>query len=160
VKSSSNVELPMKPPILNHIALTVPRALVSDTPERRRLLDFYERVFGWRSIEVMQIEGQRIVLHLHQVTHFLYLIGGDAPLAAASGDHFGIEVYERQALDAVVERAKAFRTEHDPAVDIVDIAVEDYGPIRIHNAYVRYLLPLMVEVQFYEGIEAQIEDIE
>lgn len=150
----------MKPAILNHIAVTVPRSLVSDTEDRRRLLDFYERVFGWRSIEMMQIEGERVVMHLHQVTHFLYLIGGDVPLTAPSGDHFGIEVYERETLDAIVERARAFRAEHDPAVEIVDIAIEDYGPIRIYNTYVRYLLPLMVEVQFYEGIEAQIENIE
>ena len=149
----------MKPAILNHLALTVPRSLVSETAERRRLLDFYEQVFGWRSIEMMQIEGERIVLHLHQVTHFLYLIGGDVPLSAPSGDHFGIEVFERSALDAIVERAKAFRAEHDPAVEITDIAIEDYGPIRIHNVYVRYLLPLMVEVQFYEGVEVQIEDL-
>ena len=150
----------MKPPILNHVALTVPRSLVSATTERRRLLEFYERVFGWRSIDVMQIEGERVVLHLHQVTHFLYLVGGDVPLCAPSGDHFGIEVYERETLDAIVNRAKAFRAEHDPAVEIVDITTEDYGPIRIHNAYLRYLLPLMVEVQFYEGVEARIEEIE
>jgi hypothetical protein len=105
----------MKPPILNHVALTVPRSLVSDTNDRRRLLEFYERVFGWRSIDVMRIEGERIVLHLHQLTHFLYLIGGDVPLSAPRGDHFGIEVYEREALDAIVDRAKAFRAENDPA---------------------------------------------
>jgi hypothetical protein len=150
----------MKPPILNHVALTVPRSLVSDTSERRRLLEFYERVFGWRSIDMMQIEGERLVLHLHQVTHFLFLVGGDVPLAAPSGDHFGIEVYERAALDAIVDRAKAFRAEHDPAVEITDIAIESYGSIRIHNAYLRYLLPLKVEVQYYEGIEARIEEIE
>ena len=67
----------MKPPILNHLALSVPRALVSDTAERRRLLDFYERVFAWRSIELMQVEGERVVLHLHQVTHFLFLVGSE-----------------------------------------------------------------------------------
>ena len=149
----------MKPPILNHLALTVPRALVSDTDERRRLLEFYERVFGWRSIDVMQIEGERIVLHLHHLTHFLYLIGGDLPLSAPPGDHFGIEVYEREALESIVDRAKAFRVERDPTVQIIDNTTEDYGEIRIHNAYVRYLLPLMVEVQFYEGVEAQVEDV-
>ena len=69
-------------------------------------------------------------------------------------------MYERAALDAIVERAKAFRAEHDPAVEITDISIEDYGSIRIHNVYVRYLLPLMVEVQFYEGVEAQVDDIE
>jgi hypothetical protein len=87
----------MKPPILNHVALTVPRALVSDTPARCNLLDFYENVFGWRAIDLMAIEGERVVLHLHQLTHFLYLVGGDRPTAALPGDHFGIEVYERDA---------------------------------------------------------------
>lgn len=149
----------MKPPILNHVALTVPRRLVSDTPERRNLLDFYEQVFGWRAIEVMAVEGERAVLHLHQLTHFLFLIGDDTPTVARAGDHFGIEVYERETLDAVVHRAKAFKAERDPAVEITDIATEDYGTIRIHNAYIRYLLPLMVEVQYYDGIEARLDEI-
>ena len=149
----------MKPPILNHVALTVSRQLVSDTAQRRQLLEFYEHVFGWRAIDLMSIEGQRVVLHLHQVTHFLYLVGGDAPTTAHAGDHFGIEVYEAETLAAIVGRAKAFKAERDPAVEVVDIATEDYGPIRIHNAYVRYLLPLMVEVQYYEGIEARLDEI-
>jgi hypothetical protein len=149
----------MKPPILNHVALTVPRALVSDTPARQRLGEFYESVFGWRVIDLMSVEGERLVLHLHQVTHFLYLVGGDAPTAARPGDHFGIEVYERQALDGIVARAHAFKAERDPEVEIAEIAVEEYGPIRIHNTYIRYLLPMMVEVQFYEGVEARLEEI-
>src|SRR5262249_16780029 len=144
----------MKPPILNHVALTVPRRLVSETPERRNLLEFYERVFGWRAIDLMAVEGERVVLHLHQVTHFLYLVGGATHTVAAAGDHFGIEVYEPEALHSIVARAKAFKAERDPAVEITDIAVEDYGTIRIHNAYIRYLLPLKVEVQYYEGVEA------
>ena len=149
----------MKPPILNHIALTVPRRLVSDTPERRSMLEFYESVFGWRAIDVMRIENEREVLHLHQLTHFVYLVGGETPTVARAGDHFGIEVYEREALDAIVGSAKAFKAERDPAVEIVDIAVEDYSTIRIYNAYIRYLLPLTVEVQYYEGIEVRIEEV-
>jgi catechol 2,3-dioxygenase-like lactoylglutathione lyase family enzyme len=147
----------MRTPILNHLALTVPRGLVSDTPERQRLLDFYETVFGWRAIDLMAIEGQRVVLHLHQLTHFLYLVGGDTPTTGSAGDHFGIEVYDRDALAAIVGRAKAFQAERDPTVEIVDVACEDYGTIRIHNSYIRYLLPLMVEVQYYEGIETVSE---
>ena len=149
----------MKPPILNHVALTVARRLVSDTAEGRNLLEFYERVFGWRAIDVMRIEGERVVLHLHQLTHFLFLVGGDVPASAPAGDHFGIEVYERETLAEIVARAQAFKAERDPAVEITDIATEDYGSIRIHNAYIRYLLPLMVEVQYYEGVEARVEEI-
>lgn len=149
----------MKPPILNHVALTVARELVSDTPERRSLLEFYESVFNWRAIDVMSIEGERVVLHLHQLTHFLFLVGGDTPTAARAGDHFGIEVYEAETLAAMVARAQAFKAERDPAVEVVDIAVEEYGTIRIHNAYIRYLLPLMVEVQYYEGVEVRLDEI-
>ena len=144
----------MKPPILNHVALTVPRALLHDTPQRRTLLEFYEHVFGWRAIDLMTIDGERIVLHLHQLTHFLYLVGGDRPTACLPGDHFGIEVYERETLDAIVARARAFKAERDPAVEVTEPETEDYGTIRIHNTYIRYLLPLRVEVQFYEGVEA------
>lgn len=143
----------MKSPVLNHVALTVPRTLVTESPQRRSLLEFYESVFGWRAIDLMTIEGERLVLHLHQLTHFLYLVGGDVPTTVGPGDHFGIEVYERAALETVIARAKAFKAERDPTVEVVDITTEDYGPIRIHNAYIRYLLPLMVEVQFYEGVE-------
>ena len=149
----------MKPPILNHVAITVPRVFVSDTPQRRALLDFYESVFNWRAIDLMSVEGERLVLHLHQVTHFLYLVGGDVPMVAPAGDHFGIEVYEAETLAGIVARAKAFKAERDPAVEIVDVETEDYGSIRIHNAYLRYGLPLMVEVQYYEGVEVQIEEL-
>jgi hypothetical protein len=144
----------MKTPILNHVALTVPRSLVSDTAQRRSLIDFYERVFGWRAIDLMTIEGERLVLHLHQVTHFLYLVGGDQPTSALPGDHFGIEVYERETLAAIHARATAFKAERDPGVEITPLATENYGTITIHNTYVRYLLPLKIEVQFYEGVEA------
>jgi hypothetical protein len=115
-------------------------------------------VFGWRSIELMQVEGERVVLHLHQVTHFLFLVGSDAPLTAPSGDHFGIEVYERRALDGIVDRAP--RSAKPTRRSISDVGLEDYGTIRIHNVYIRYLLPLSVEVQFYEGVEVQVEEIE
>jgi hypothetical protein len=144
----------MKTPILNHLALTVPRLLVSDTPQRRSLINFYENVFGWRAIDLMTIEGERLVLHLHQLTHFLYLVGGDTPTAGRSGDHFGIEVYERDALESIVARARAFKAERDPAVTITEPTTEDYGTIRIYNTYIGYLLPFEVEVQFYEGVEA------
>jgi hypothetical protein len=142
-------------PILNHLAFTVPRELVSDTSDRHALLEFHEQVFGWRGIDLMAVEGERVVLALHSVSHFLYLVGGETPTRALPGDHFGIEVYDRAALDAIVERARAFRA-GDQRVEIVDPTVEEYGTIRIHNAYVRFLLPMMVEVQFYEGVTDEL----
>jgi len=142
----------MKTPILNHVALSVPRALVSDTPDRRAMHEFYEQVFGWRGIDVMAIEGERAVLALHSITHFLFLVGSDTPTSCQAGDHFGIEVYDRDSLVQITNRARAWKAEHDPRVEITEIGLDDYGTIKIHNVYIRYLLPIMVEVQFYEGV--------
>ena len=34
---------------------------MSDTPQRRNLIEFYENVFGWRAIDLgMTIEGERL----------------------------------------------------------------------------------------------------
>ena len=46
----------------------------------------------------------------------------------------------RQELVDVAERAEAFR-EHDDRVDLIDLHVDDQGPIKIHSLYVKYLLP-------------------
>ena len=53
---------------------------------------------------------------------------------------------------------RAFKAERDPAVELTPTVVEDFGTIRLHNVYVRYLLPLMIEVQYYEGVECGSRD--
>ena len=55
----------------------------------------------------------------------------------------------RAIADEIRECAKAYR-EVDDRVDIIDHKVDDHGMLKLHNFYVRYLLPLMVEVQFFE----------
>jgi hypothetical protein len=53
------------------------------------------------------------------------------------------ELYE------TVERARKFR-DRDPRVEIIEPEIEDYKVLKLHNFYVRYRLPMMVEVQCYE----------
>src|SRR5262249_47223648 len=122
-------------PILNHVALSVPRELLSDSADRSAMADFYDEVFGWRVIDVMTIEGERLVLQLHAISHFLFLVGSDTPTAARPGDHFGIEVYDRSALEGIVKRAKAFKESRDDRVELTDVGFDDYGTIKIHNVY-------------------------
>ena len=57
----------------------------------------------------------------------------------------------RQAsqLEATYERARRFQ-ERDDRVEIIDRDVEDHGALKLHNFYVRYLFPLMVEIQYFE----------
>ena len=49
----------------------------------------------------------------------------------------------------MLDRARKF-AERDPRVEIVERQVEDYKVLKLHNFYVRYRLPLMIEVQCYE----------
>ena len=49
----------------------------------------------------------------------------------------------------MLARAKAYR-ERDDRVEIIDHEVEDHTALKLHNFYVRYLFPLMVEIQHYE----------
>ena len=52
-------------------------------------------------------------------------------------------------LDELLARCKAY-AERDDRVDLIDKQVEDHGVLKIHSFYVRYLLPMMIEVQFFD----------
>jgi hypothetical protein len=64
-------------------------------------------------------------------------------------DHFGLAVGSLAELEGVAERAKAFR-EHDDRVDLIDVHMDDQGMVKIHSVYVKYILPLMCELQYWE----------
>jgi hypothetical protein len=49
----------------------------------------------------------------------------------------------------MVSRAEAFR-ERDARVEIHPYEVEDHGVLKLHNVYVRFLLPMSIEVQYFE----------
>jgi hypothetical protein len=52
-------------------------------------------------------------------------------------------------LDDIVARCKAWK-ERDDRVDLIDKKTEDHGMLSITSMYVRYLLPMMVEIQYWE----------
>ncbi|MBI3743804.1 MAG: hypothetical protein HY261_05885 [Chloroflexi bacterium] len=98
----------------------------------------------------MTNDGKRLVLRLYRRGQFLYLISGSKVSWLNTPDHFGIEVYDKATLDSMIGKAKAFKQRH-PEVEIIDVKADTDTPtLRLWNAYVRYLLPLMVEVQYYE----------
>lgn len=137
-------------PVLNHVALTVDRELLQG-PKRQALKDFYGSVFGWEEIPQLTNDGRRLVFRLYRRGQFLYLISGSRPSSLERADHFGIEVRDKASLEQMIGRAKQFKQTKDAAVEIIDIKHDTDTPqLRLWNAYVRYLLPLMVEVQYYE----------
>jgi hypothetical protein len=138
----------MGKPRINHVALSVDKALL-DGEGRGKLIDFYTSVFGWEPIPQLTIDGRRLVFRLYEKGQFLYLITGQNPSVLAKPDHFGIQVDTKEEMDQMVEACRRFKAEKDDAVEIIDVKREQFesGSI-LYNTYFRYLLPLMVEIQY------------
>jgi len=77
------------------------------------------------------------------------LIAEDDPMRCPRMDHYGFAVGTLDELERARDRAVAFR-DRDPRVDLVDLAVDDQEVVKIHSIYVRYLLPMTCELQFWE----------
>ena len=69
-------------------------------------------------------------------------------------DHFGLSVGAESELDDILARAKAWQA-RDDRVDIIDKKVDDHGMLAITSIYVRYLLPMMVEIQWWDYKRAE-----
>lgn len=131
----------------NHVAMSVPASLL-DAEGRASLLDFYGEVFGWTEMPTLTEDRQRLVLRAHSNEQFVFLVAGDEPMRAPSGDHFGLSVRSVEELEAILARARAYR-ERDDRVQIADKQIDDYRVLQLHSFYVGYRLPLQVEVQCY-----------
>ena len=136
-------------PRFNHVAMSVPAGLLDDTG-RAEILRFHEEVFGWKEMPTMTEPGRRLIMQAYSYDQFVFLIAEDDPMRCARLDHFGMAVDTREAFDAFFERAQAFAAT-DERVDLIDAEVEEFGDfLKLHNFYVRFLLPMMVEVQLFE----------
>jgi hypothetical protein len=137
-------------PIFNHVAISVDASVLDDAG-RSDLIGFFGQVFGWTEGDNSTESGNPLILYTGEMRQFLYLLPAtDEFLRAPRLDHFGLEISSRSELEAIVDRAKAYR-ESDPRVGIIDIdervthgAASDYT---LTNAYIGFLIPLMIEVQ-------------
>jgi hypothetical protein len=97
----------------------------------------------------MTEDRRRLVLGAHTIEQFVFLIANDEPMTAPRLDHFGFSVATEDELDGVLARAKVYK-EKDDRVDIVDKSVDDYDMLAISSIYIGYLLPMMVEIQWWD----------
>ena len=135
-------------PRFNHVAMSVSPDLLDETG-RADLCRFYGEVFGFEELPTMTEDRRRLVFGCYTIEQFVFLIAGDTPMTCPRLDHYGFSVGTEAELDAMLERAKAFQKD-DPRVDIVDKQVDDHGFLAITSFYVGYLLPMMVEVQWWD----------
>jgi hypothetical protein len=139
---------PSGPPQLNHVALSVPPDLL-DEAGRDAITRFYREVFGWAEMRMLTIDRRELVLSANTFDQFVYITAEDPPMSANREDHFGISVGTLDELNGVAERATAY-LERDERVHVSQPTVHEYRTFNLHSIYVRYLLPLMIEVQHIE----------
>ena len=145
----------VRSPRFNHVAMSVPSVLL-EPGGRAELVAFYDDVFGWKELPTMTIDGGRLVFGCHTVEQFVFLIADDPPMSCPRLDHYGLSVGTEAELDDVLARAKAWQA-RDNRVDIVDKKVDDHGMLAITSIYVRYLLPMMVEIQWWDYKDSRLE---
>ena len=142
-----------RPPQFNHVAMSMPSDAL-DEPGRKAICDFYGEVFGWEELPTMTEDRKRLVLSCYTYEQFVFLIAEDDPMKAPRLDHFGMSVPTLKELENFYGKAKDYKTKDD-RVDLIDPDIDDYGGLKIHNFYVGYLLPMMVEIQHWEFIPHQ-----
>lgn len=127
--------------------MSVPPDLLGEEG-RRDIVDFYSEVFGWAELPTETVDRQRLILSAYSYDQFVFLIAGDTPMRAPRLDHFGMGVGSEAELDQFYERARDYRS-RDARVDLIDKETELYPGLSITSFYVGYLLPMMVEVQYF-----------
>ena len=138
-------------PRFNHVAMSVP-AEALDEDGRARMLDFYGEVFGFGEMPTMTKDRELLVLRCHSNEQFIYIHATDQPMQCGASEHFGMSVATPEELDAMYERARKY-AEKDPGVEVIERKTDDFKVLQLHSFYVRYRLPLMIEVQCFEWAE-------
>ena len=137
-------------PRFNHVAMSLPADSL-DEENRKLRADFYGDVFGFYDLPMMTIDRKRQVFQVHNIEQFLFLIADDGgeSMSCPRLDHFGLSVATEGELDDILARAKQWQA-RDDRVDIIDKKTEDHEMLAITSIYVRYLLPMMVEIQWWD----------
>ena len=137
-------------PRFNHVAMSVGADQLVG-PDRADLTRFMRDVLGFDELEMMTVDRQRLIYSCVHWDQFIFLIAEEEPMRCAPLDHYGFAVGTLDELVAARDRAVAFR-EQDPRVELIDLSVDDQDVIKIHSIYVRYLLPMTCELQFWEFV--------
>lgn len=135
-------------PRFNHVAMSLPADLLNEE-NRKDTCSFFKEVFGFDEIDVMTEDRRRLILSCVHWDQFIFLIADDEPMHCPRMDHFGFSVGTLDELRGIQARAEHYRA-GDPRVDLIDLHVDDQDVVKIHSLYVRHLLPMMCEVQYWE----------
>ncbi len=137
-------------PRMNHVAMSVPAETLSPA-SRADLLRYWGDVLGFEEIPMMTVDDKRLVLSCVHWDQFMFLIAEEDPMRCPRMDHFGFAVGTLDELVAARDRAAAFA--EDPRAHLIDLHMDDQGPVKIHSIYVGYILPMLCELQYWEFVK-------
>lgn len=138
-------------PRFNHVALSVAESMLDDAG-RAELVDFYADVFGWSEMPTMTKPGRQLVLQAWSYDQFVFIVSEDHPMQAAAMDHFGMATETLEEFERFYT-ATGRRAQADDRVELTEVLVEDFDVLTLHNYYLRFLLPLRIEVQYWDWAE-------
>ena len=141
---------PTGTPRMNHVAISLPSDKLQPAA-RADLLRFFGDVLGFEEMPTMTVDGKRLVMSCVHWDQFLFFIAEDDPMRCPDMDHFGFAVGSRDELVGIRDRAVAFG-KSDPRLHLDDLSVDDQGPIKIHSIYLGFLLPMRIEIQYWEFV--------
>ncbi len=139
---------PSRPPSLNHVAMSVDPELLGEEG-RQDLTRFFGEVFGFEPYPQLTVDRQRLVFGCLQLEQFIFLFGQEDHMVAPWMDHYGFSVGTREELQGIEERILEFQ-KTDSRCELKPIHTDDQNVVILHSLYVRYLLPMTIEIQWWE----------
>ena len=144
----SNDLYPAGIPRFNHVAMSVSADLL-DAEGRAALVDYHREVYGFTELDEMTEDRRRLILSCCDYQQFIFLIADDQPMAAPRLDHYGLSVSSMDDFNSCFERARSAAA-RDARVDLIEPTMEDYDVLKLHSFYAGFLLPMMIEIQYWE----------
>jgi hypothetical protein len=132
----------------NHMELTLPKGELEKS--RGEIKAFYAYLFGWDALDVEILEQTGLLLRTDaETSQFILVTEQRAHMASPGFDHLGLLCETRAEVDALLARAKRWR-ERDARVELKEYDDLVTGPVTTHAFYVRFLLPIWLDVQVLE----------
>jgi hypothetical protein len=135
----------------NHMELTLPKGALEGA--RADIKTFYADLFGWDALDVPILKQTGLLLRTDpETSQFILVTEQRAHMASPGFDHLGLLCESRAEVDALLAKAKEWQR-RDARVELKEYDDLVTGPVTTHAFYVRYLLPIWLDVQVLEYAE-------
>ncbi|NOX31996.1 MAG: hypothetical protein GXP35_18425 [Actinobacteria bacterium] len=124
-----------------------------DLEARADINRFFNAVFGWSENSYLSAPGSALVLGWDEAEPLVFLLEHEEAMLSPGHDHFALGVDGVDELERVEARALAFAATDDRTT-VLTHNIDDYGVAKLHNIFIRFLIPLLIEVQYLEIVES------